>query len=464
MRWIRRICWVLFVIIYLTTCPLLILYALGYVLKPGSEQGIVKTGLIAISTNPPGAAVYLGNRRYTKRTPTVLRNLLPGEYSIKLVLKHHQPWTRTVAVEAQRATALNHILLLPQRLREDVLLAEPFEDLIPIGGRFLLLRSTTRTGDAVVFDVKTRHSWPLVPMDSPYARTKLLGHVTIPESPSLLLRISGPTGEQLLWIDRLEQDAPVEDVTRLIPKRPTLMGWDSSSRGHLFVLQGNTLIRVDLAEKAVYPTFLEDVRGYGVSNRMLYALMMDGTLVRMDLEGKAKERLLETAIPIRPLFGRQGAFRIMVGEHDAILFLGERGELLAGRLPYRFVDRDVVGVDWLPPNQLLLWTREQLGVLEFPEAPAGEEVTESLPELQWVLKRRVNLEQAFWVFHGSHVVFRDDTQVFLLELDPDGIAQPALLLHVKKQSAVMYSDETGALYYLDRSTGELRTIQLIPAR
>lgn len=204
MRWIRRICGAFFVALYLTTCPLLILYALGYVLKPGSEQGIVKTGLISISTSPPGASVYLGKRRYTQQTPTLLRNLLPGEYPIKLVLKHHRPWTRTVTVEAERATALDDILLLPQRLREDVVWSESFEDLIPVGGRFLLLRKTARMEDHMVVDVKTRHHWPLVPMDSPYARTKLLAHVTVSESPSLLLRVGAPTGERLLWIDRLQ--------------------------------------------------------------------------------------------------------------------------------------------------------------------------------------------------------------------------------------------------------------------
>ena len=120
-------------------------------------------------------------------------------------------------------------------------------------------------------------------------------------------------------------------------------------------------------------------------------------------------------------------------------------------------------MDWLP-HRVLLWTSEQVGVLEFPTAPSGEEVIESLPELQWVLKRRVNLEQGFWVFHGSHAVCRDDTQVFLLELDPHGTTQLVPLIQVKKHSSVMYSEETGALYYLDRSSGALRSIQLLPAR
>ena len=69
-----------------------ILYALGYILKPGMEQGLVKTGLIYISTVPSGASVYISNKRYTRRTPAILRDLTPGNYPIRISLKNHRSW------------------------------------------------------------------------------------------------------------------------------------------------------------------------------------------------------------------------------------------------------------------------------------------------------------------------------------------------------------------------------------
>ena len=106
MLFLRKILFYLLTALYFVLCPLTILYALGYLFSPGTGQGIVKTGLISLSSAPPNASVYLENRRYTQKTPTVLRDLLPGNYSVKLVLKDHEPWVQTVPVEAKKATVL----------------------------------------------------------------------------------------------------------------------------------------------------------------------------------------------------------------------------------------------------------------------------------------------------------------------------------------------------------------------
>ena len=45
---LRRIFFYLFTAIYVVACPMTILYALGYLVKPGTEKGIVKRGLIYI--------------------------------------------------------------------------------------------------------------------------------------------------------------------------------------------------------------------------------------------------------------------------------------------------------------------------------------------------------------------------------------------------------------------------------
>ena len=87
MLFLRKLIFYLFVVIYLISCPLLILYSLGYHYKPESKKSMVETGLIYLSTNPPGALVYIDNQRLTRKTPAILRDFLPGQYQVKLVLK-----------------------------------------------------------------------------------------------------------------------------------------------------------------------------------------------------------------------------------------------------------------------------------------------------------------------------------------------------------------------------------------
>ena len=62
---LRKILFYICIVLYLIFCPMIILYALGYSFKPQSSQGgIVKTGIIFLSTTPPGADVFLNNRRF----------------------------------------------------------------------------------------------------------------------------------------------------------------------------------------------------------------------------------------------------------------------------------------------------------------------------------------------------------------------------------------------------------------
>ena len=123
--------------------------------RRGWAGGWVKTGLISLATEPSGASVYLGNRRYTQKTPTVLRDLLPGDYPVKLVLKDRQPWTRTVSVDAEKATVLERVLLLPRALTPRIILAGPFEQFTPVPNtRLVLLTAGPRASNVTVYDLE----------------------------------------------------------------------------------------------------------------------------------------------------------------------------------------------------------------------------------------------------------------------------------------------------------------------
>src|SRR3989338_4413597 len=189
MLFLRRIFFYLFVAIYLIFCPLIVLYALGYIYKPGTEQGIFKSGLIYLSTAPPGASVYFGNRRYTRRTPTLLPNLIPGDYPVRLVLKKYKSWNETLPVEAGKATVLERILLEPEEKKREEFLSDAFEDIVPIAGsRFFLVAKTPQLRSVFVFDWKDEKVWPLLPDGSSLGNMKISSSSTIQESQALFIR------------------------------------------------------------------------------------------------------------------------------------------------------------------------------------------------------------------------------------------------------------------------------------
>ena len=459
MQRVRRAILAGFVLLYLVLCPFTILYSLGYVLKPGFEHGIVKTGLISLATTPANASIYIGNRRYTKRTPAILRDLLPGQYQIKLLLKGYRPWVATLSVAEERATVLEHILLLPEQWKPTLLLGGPFENLLAVPeSPYLLLMKGSQLGHADLYHMKAEKSWSLLAGASPLQEANVLSVATAREAPILLLYVGSKEGEQWVWVEPRGRENHLERLGGFSAK----VQWEASDKDRLFTLQDGTLDRVDLGAKTLVTSVLDHVQGYGVFRRSLY-VVKGNTFQRCDLDGKNPETLLDDPALGRTLFGGKGSFRIHVLAKDMVLFLGERGELLCNRLPYRLVDQGVLGLAYdVQQERVLLWRNDRLGVLEFPRSASSERVFELGPKLRWVYEQGKNISQAFWVSEGSHILFHDQDRLMLLEAGSIESPQVSEIMQVKKNSAVAYMEDAGKAYYLDPTSGALNSIEMIP--
>jgi len=459
----------LFVVVYLFCCPLLILYGLGYTYKSGAEQGIIKSGLIYLSTAPPGASVYLGNRRYTKKTPAVLPGLLPGDYQIRLALKNHRPWAHVLPVEAGKATVLERILLLPEEWKREVLSLEPFEDLISIpSNRFFLLTKGTKAKDLFIYDLKEDKIKPVFPRGFLSLNQKVLSRFQVKESSAFLLRIGDETKDRVFWVVPRKEEVQIKDVTSLFSEMPHQAEWDPQAKKYIFTFQNEHLNRINLASQTAEPKFLDHIRGYGLFEKKLYVLRSDNTFERMDLDGKWEKLLLRDPTLGSSLFGERGNYQVKVFSDDVILFLGKEGELLGNRLPYRFVEKGVMGLEFYSKlKRVLIWKKDALGILDFSKqrGELGEkEVFETGPKLIWVFKKGEKIEQAFWAYEGSHILFRDKNKVFLLELETYGKPHLNFLTEVKNKSSIFYSEDFGKLYYLDSVTGNPTSMEILPRR
>ncbi|MBI3317803.1 MAG: PEGA domain-containing protein [Candidatus Omnitrophica bacterium] len=463
---LRKLFFYLFTAIYLALCPLLILYALGYLFKPGAEHSVVKTGLLSLSSTPEGASVFVGKTLYPEKTPTIIRDLLPGAYSLTLAFNGYKPWTRTVPLEAGKSTALERILLLPREWKPHPVLSGSFEEIIPMpGNRFLLLKKGPWGEDHFVFDMETLTHWPLFPADSPLRGRRVSALHTVEGSPFILLSLDSGEGKAFAWIDPREKEPLVEDLSGLFPERPDRVQWDPHERRYLFTLQGRHLNRLDIDSRVCTPRFLEQIRGFGLFHQTIYALREDGAFLEVDEEGKKKEVLPDETAATEDLFGGGGSFRVEVLRGEIILFLGERGELLANRLPHRFVEKGVRGFEFDPHQErLLLWQKGAIGILDFSRKEPERGPFERGPKLLWVYRKGRDIRQAFWAHEGSHLLFRDNDRVFLLEVETRGKPRLAHLFRVKAGGPVVYWEAEGRLYYLEGSDNRLCSAEIVPRR
>ena len=107
----RRLLYISFILAFLIITSSLILYATGYRIKLtwpiDFNQTFQKTGMFIFDTEPHGAKIYLNKKPqelffkkiFTReesfiKTPTKIKNLLPGEYDITLELEGYWPWRK----------------------------------------------------------------------------------------------------------------------------------------------------------------------------------------------------------------------------------------------------------------------------------------------------------------------------------------------------------------------------------
>lgn len=460
----RKVLFYLFFALYLVLCPIIILYALGYIFTPKVEEGFAKTGLIHIETFPPNAMLSIGDKRYIERTPATIRNLLPGPYDVKILLHGYRPWERKVQVEPGKAVNLEKVLLVPQRVKTRTLIAESFEDLLPVPRtRYLLLKGAGRAGDLKVLDWKSEVLRSVLPKGSPFAPAKLVKVFKSKESSFVILQVETSEGMKFLGCQLDKERPEVKDLSGLFVKgEPYGISWEGDHPDYLFAWQGQDLARLDLEKMTTLPDFLLGIRGFGLFKNKIYALC-GSSIVRLGFNAKkGEETLVEKGIFLENLFGDTRKYGVDFISNKAVIFRGERGELFSNALPYRFVEEGVRGYETdTEGRQIVLWQKERVGVLDFERPERRKEFFERGPEIEWVIENGHDIRQAYFVQDADSILFCDQNKVFLSRLGEHGIP-PEGIVTAREGSGIFYAGKTGKLYYLEPSRGELMVADILP--
>lgn len=96
-----------FFIIMLAT---IVYQSVGYSYDKGTKK-FVRTGAIYFESYPVGASVFINAKKQNFKTPHILRNVLPKEYSITLVKKGFMEYKTQVHVKSAAAANSNAVLI-----------------------------------------------------------------------------------------------------------------------------------------------------------------------------------------------------------------------------------------------------------------------------------------------------------------------------------------------------------------
>ena len=458
---LRRVTFFIFLAVFLIGAPKIVFYALGYSYGLGSDK-LIKTGLIYLSTTPPGATVYVGGRRYQEPTPAIIRDLLPGHYPIRISLKDHEVWSRNVPVEAAKASVLGKILLYPKKPAWRTRVSGRFEDFIAIPDtRYILLRETRALSSIQVYDWKEKEMEPLFPENSaPEGRLSKI--YFLPSSTHVLIRADENGHPLWVWVDLSKEGKSRFIRLESFPEQAEKMMWSEKEPRYLFLFEKNQIQRFD-TEKMTMSLFSDQARGYGIHEKKVFILNQENRFFRTDLLGRFRKALSKDTDYMKTLFGEKGFFEIQPLANSSLFFLGEDGRLVSNQKNSPLVEEGALGFHFdKKSHKVVVWKKDALGIVEFfkEKKQAGGYVQRA--KVEWVLKHAENIQRAFWAHDSAYIVFQDKNRVYLLELETFGSPAVFEILETKAPNQIFYTDDLGELFYLDKKTGDLMSLELIP--
>jgi len=465
MTWARRIIFYLFLLTYLIICPLLILYSFGFIFSPLDKQ-ITRTGILYLASLPSGANIYLGNSRYEYKTPASINELLPGRYDITLRLKGYKSWTRSISIEAGKASVFGNILLAPVVLEKKKLLTDFHADLIPMPGEdFFFLSSGDTLGEYQIFDWRRVKARQLLSSKSPFYELSVISIFNQPESRQVLM-YAGSLWDREYLLFRPGRKVNAIQLTQLFPEQAKVIKWSPRNDSVIFTFQGDYLNRLDIPSMTVSPKYIEGVKGFGLSGHWIYLVDKDNTVSRCTFDKENRSALFTDNIQLTRLLEAGRFYDIRVIDEDTVLFLSEKGQLAVNVAPYNLADSGVRGIEYnREQRKLLYWTKDAIFIVDFTSYPEeNNPLRNRYLQPQIIYGQGRDIEQCFWAYNATHLVFLDKGQIYLLELSSDGQyrMEETSRAQVRSNSSVFYCEENGYLYYLDYYNGNLESVKIVP--
>lgn len=258
MLWLRKIVFYIFALVYLILCPLILARMLGFVINPLTHH-LVKTGLVYVSTNPPNSSVYIDGRLSHQKTPTVLRDLPPGQHFIRIELGGYNDWERDIPVIARKATVLSNILLIPEKWPIKIISSRTYQNIF-FAAQDILIATNPVLKNIGIFHaaqrIEEKHPFEPIPLfskNSVYAAGSLVRLYNSPSSPFILLEANIKDKQKFLWVSLKENPPLIEDISDLFPGIPTFISWNNTDKENIFAFYPKNIYRINIKDKAFYP-------------------------------------------------------------------------------------------------------------------------------------------------------------------------------------------------------------------
>lgn len=114
---IRRIISITFILLFLITAPVLLLYSMGYRFN-AKKNKVEFVGALFLDSHPKNVKININKKPSEQSMPAKIVNIIPGTYDILIEKEGYHSWSKKLEVLSKQTTFANNIILFKKSMPE----------------------------------------------------------------------------------------------------------------------------------------------------------------------------------------------------------------------------------------------------------------------------------------------------------------------------------------------------------
>lgn len=313
-RFTRLVLYPLTGVLFLVLLSAVLVLATGYRFTfKENKIGLVKTGMLIVTTRPFDAQISINGKLLSRRTgfyllPTKISSLAPGFYDVQLIKKDYRTWRDNVEIKPNMVTWANYVLLFKEKLNISKV-EVPKGSVITASdnGRHALFASTTETFNLSSLDTgnqSIKNFWPdASPLEPWLVKPQIISATYSPSNDRALMKVANAGRVEYVVVDASSNPAKIIHLNSTLKQDFSNAWWDISNNSEMYLETTSGISRANINDTTLAVPIVTSASSFTVdesSRQLLYVIKnANGTysVDRANLDGGNKAVLVDTILP-----------------------------------------------------------------------------------------------------------------------------------------------------------------------
>jgi hypothetical protein len=472
----RKLFFWIFVLLFLATTPVAVLYSQGYRFDQ-YKKIFIHSGSITVKSTPASANIYLNGKIQSSSVFNIINNsvtingLRPGNYDLKVSADGYGTWEKNVDVHSGVSTEFWNILLAPQKNDPKELSANGVQRYFPspFGKNVAYVK---KNGDILeIWSLVRNSNVPILILSQKDFNfsSDALENIEWNTKETLFIvpvEYNGKNDFLILDSEKVQDPIFLSQVTSL--SEIDHVRWSPANQNEIyFVAKANSgvqnnLYGMDLG--AGKPEIiLEGIKAYDLSSNSIYFLKQNNVVYKTGLDGKNEDQLVLAPIDFS---GVDEKIRLIAYDDNRQAVISRSGELYVhnnGETTGETLKKVADGIKSVQfsndGKKLLYWSDNEINVLYLRKWDVQPRRVEN--ETQQIVRISSPVKNVFWYRDYEHIFFSNQNSVKIIELDSrDHRAVDDVFKYNSENFLSSYDGANGIYYYVDEIEGTRKLFYL----